>query len=236
MAMLSLKNISAGYGGLKVLFDVNLELEQGEVVALVGSNGAGKTTLLRAVSGLIPLTSGHISRMGTDITDLPGHQRPELGIAHIPQGRGILGSLTIHDNLMLGGYTPGSRKKRIENVEKAYELYPVLKERKNKLAGTLSGGQQQMLAIARALIMEPKLLILDEPSLGLAPLVVEGVFEIIQGLKAQKTSMLLIEQNLLQALNVADRGYVMETGHITISGTSDELRENPDVQKAYLGI
>jgi len=236
MAMLSLKNISTGYGGLKVLFDVNLELEQGEVVALVGSNGAGKTTLLRAVSGLIPLTSGHISWMGTDITDMPGYKRPELGIAHIPQGRGILGSLTIHDNLMLGGYTPGSRKKRIENIEKAYELYPVLKERKNKLAGTLSGGQQQMLAIARALIMEPKLLILDEPSLGLAPLVVEGVFEIIQGLKAQKTSMLIIEQNLLQALNAADRGYVMETGHITISGTSDELRENPDVQKAYLGI
>jgi len=167
---------------------------------------------------------------------MPGYKRPELGIAHIPQGRGILGSLTIHDNLMLGGYTPGSRKKRIENIEKAYELYPVLKERKNKLAGTLSGGQQQMLAIARALIMEPKLLILDEPSLGLAPLVVEGVFEIIQGLKAQKTSMLIIEQNLLQALNAADRGYVMETGHITISGTSDELRENPDVQKAYLGI
>ncbi len=234
--MLELRAVCAGYGDLKVLFSVDLDLKEGEAVALVGSNGAGKTTLLRVISGLIPLTSGHITWMGQDISHMPAHKRPQLGIAHIPQGRGILGSLTVHDNLMLGGYTPQSRKKRLGNIEKAYELYPVLKERKNKLAGSLSGGQQQMLAIARALIMEPKLLILDEPSLGLAPLVVEGVFDMIRSLKEQNTSLLIIEQNLLQALSVADRGYVMETGHITITGASGQLRENPQVQKAYLGI
>lgn len=234
--MLELKSVSAGYSGLKVLFSVNLNLDEGEAVALVGSNGAGKTTLLRVISGLVPLTSGQITWMGKDISQMPAHKRPELGIAHIPQGRGILGTLTVHDNLMLGGYTPQSRKKRLQNIEKSYELYPVLKERKNKLAGSLSGGQQQMLAIARALIMEPKLLILDEPSLGLAPLVVEGVFDIIRNLKEQNTSLLIIEQNLIQALSVANRGYVMEAGHITITGSSQELRENPQVQKAYLGI
>lgn len=234
--MLELKSVSAGYSGLKVLFSINLNLDEGEAVALVGSNGAGKTTLLRVISGLVPLTSGQITWMGKDISQMPAHKRPELGIAHIPQGRGILGTLTVHDNLMLGGYTPKSRKRRLENIEKAYELYPVLKERKNKLAGSLSGGQQQMLAIARALIMEPKLLILDEPSLGLAPLVVEGVFDIIRNLKEQNTSLLIIEQNLIQALSVANRGYVMEAGHITITGSSQELRENPQVQKAYLGI
>lgn len=236
MEMLELKSVSAGYSGLKVLFSVNLNLDEGEAVALVGSNGAGKTTLLRVISGLVPLTSGQITWMGKDISQMPAHKRPELGIAHIPQGRGILGTLTVHDNLMLGGYTPQSRKKRLQNIEKSYELYPVLKERKNKLAGSLSGGQQQMLAIARALIMEPKLLILDEPSLGLAPLVVEGVFDIIRNLKEQNTSLLIIEQNLIQALSVANRGYVMEAGHITITGSSQELRENPQVQKAYLGI
>ena len=234
--MLELKSVSAGYSGLKVLFSINLNLDEGEAVALVGSNGAGKTTLLRVISGLVPLTSGQITWMGKDISQMPAHKRPELGVAHIPQGRGILGTLTVHDNLMLGGYTPQSRKKRLQNIEKSYELYPVLKERKNKLAGSLSGGQQQMLAIARALIMEPKLLILDEPSLGLAPLVVEGVFDIIRNLKKQNTSLLIIEQNLIQALSVANRGYVMEAGHITITGSSQELRENPQVQKAYLGI
>jgi len=234
--MLDLDNVSAGYKELQVLFGITLHVDEGEAVALLGSNGAGKTTLLRAVSGLLPLYEGSVSWFVRDITRLPSHERTNLGIAHIPQGRGILATLTVYDNLMLGGYIPGMRKKRPENMEKVLELYPVLKDRLKQPAGTLSGGQQQMLAIARALMMEPKLLILDEPSLGLAPVVVEAVYEIIATLKKQKASMLLIEQNLLQALGVADRGYVMETGKVVIEGTSQQLLNNQHVKKAYLGI
>lgn len=234
--MLSLNSVCAGYGELKVLFDVSLHLEEGEAVALVGSNGAGKTTVLRTISGLTPVTGGSITWFGRDITHQPGFQRPGLGIAHIPQGRGILGTLTVHDNLLLGGFNAKDKGARQKNISKAYDLYPILKERKDQLAGTLSGGQQQMLAIARALISDPKLLILDEPSLGLAPVVIEGVMSMLKELKARETSMLIIEQNLVQALNVADRGYVMETGRVIIEGSSASLRENPQVQKAYLGI
>jgi branched-chain amino acid transport system ATP-binding protein len=235
--MLRLNNICAGYGDLKVLFDVSISLEEGETVALVGSNGAGKTTVLRTISGLTPTTSGSIMWFNKDVTHMPAFLRPSaLGIAHIPQGRGILSTITVNDNLLLGGVNLKDKHKRQKNIDKAYDLYPMLKERKNHLAGTLSGGQQQMLAIARAIISEPKLLILDEPSLGLAPVVIENVFDMLKVLKAHKTSMLIIEQNLVRTLNVADRGYVMETGRITIEGSSKELMENPKVQKAYLGI
>lgn len=234
--LLQIEQVSAGYGDLKALFDVSLEVDEGECVTIVGSNGAGKTTLLRAVSGTIPLTSGRILWKGDDITAMPAHQRPELGIAHIPQGRGILNTMSIYDNLMLGGYCKRTRQKRKELMEEVLELFPVLKGRLKHLAGSLSGGQQQMVAIARALMLEPTLLVLDEPSLGLAPIVVEEVFEIIERVKEQRCSILLIEQNLVQALGVAERGYVLETGRVALHGPSGELLVNEDVKKAYLGI
>ena len=235
--LLKIDQVSCGYGDLKVLFGISLDVNQGECVALVGSNGAGKTTLLRTVSGTIPLTGGKVFWNDQDITNMPAHQRPELGIAHIPQGRGILTTLSIYDNLLLGAYCKRTRAKRDDLVAKVLDMFPILKERLNHLAGTLSGGQQQMLAIARALMLEPSLLVLDEPSLGLAPIVVDNVFEIIDKVKEESdTSILLIEQNLIQALNVADRGYVLETGKIVIEGPADELLDNQDVKKAYLGI
>ncbi len=235
--MLNVSNVHAGYGDLKVLFDVSIDLQDGEVVSLVGSNGAGKTTLLRAISGLIPVTSGEITWYDKSMTKMPAYKIPELGIAHIPQGRGILSTLSIRDNLLLGGYIKSARAMREERMEYVLGLFPILRKRINLLAGTLSGGQQQMLAIARALMMNPKLLILDEPSLGLAPIIVDEVFNIIKRVsKEEGVSILLIEQNLLQALSASDRGYVLETGQIVMSGSSDELFANKDIKKAYLGI
>lgn len=235
-SLLKLSNIHAGYGELKVLFDVNLDVYEGEAVALVGSNGAGKTTLLQSVSGLVPLTSGKIEWQGRDITNVPGYDRANLGIAHVLQGRGILGNLSIKDNLIMGSYNKHSRKKRDELMPKALDMFPVLKNRLSCMAGTLSGGQQQMLAIARALMMDPVLLILDEPSLGLAPIIVDEVFAVLKGVKDSGTAILIIEQNLVKALNMADRGYVMETGEIKIEGPSQEILNNPEVRAAYLGI
>lgn len=234
--MLKIKNLCAGYGDLKVLYDISIDVNNGEVVSLVGSNGAGKTTLLKVLSGLLPVSSGEISWFNQNITNLPPYKRPELGIAHIPQGRGILGTLTVKENLMMGAFIKSAKAKRSENIEKIYNLFPILKDRQNQIAGTLSGGQQQMLAIGRALMLEPKLLILDEPSLGLAPIVVDEVFEIINDIKKKDVSILLIEQNLIKALFIADRGYVIETGKIVLEGSSGELLNNKEVKKAYLGI
>lgn len=234
--MLKLDKICAGYGDLRVLFDIDLDMQEGEVVALVGSNGAGKTSILRTISGEIKPWSGALTWFGEDLAARQTYERAEMGIAHIPQGRGILGSLTIHDNLILGSYSKRTKDRRQELIEKVYEIFPILKEREKHPAGTLSGGQQQMLAIGRAMMMNPQLLILDEPSLGLAPIVVEEVFRILKRLKEAGTSMLIIEQNLVKALQIADRGYVMETGKITLAGESQELLNNPDVRKAYLGI
>ena len=236
MSMLKLEKVCAGYGDLKILFDIDLHVDEGEVVALVGSNGAGKTTILRTISGEVKITSGNITWFSEDLASKPQWMRAEMGIAHIPQGRGILASLSIKDNLILGSYTKRTKSKRQELLKKVYEIFPILKERENQLAGTLSGGQQQMLAIGRAMMMEPKLLILDEPSLGLAPIVVEEVFRILQELKARGTSMLIIEQNLVKALQIADRGYVLETGKITYTGNSKDILNNPEVRRAYLGI
>lgn len=236
MQMFNLVKVCAGYGDLKILFDVDLSVNEGEVVALVGSNGAGKTTILRTISGEVKIKSGSISWYGDRLDMKTAYARAEVGIAHIPQGRGILGGLSIKDNLILGSYTKRVKAKRNDNLEKVYNTFPILKERENHLANTLSGGQQQMLAIGRAMMMEPKLLILDEPSLGLAPIVVEEVFNILANIKAQGTSMLIIEQNLVKALQIADRGYVLETGKIMLAGDSKELLNNPEVRKAYLGI
>lgn len=234
--MLKLDKICAGYGDLRVLFDIGLEVNEGEVVALVGSNGAGKTSILRAISGEIKPKSGRLTWFDEDLTLKQTYDRAEMGIAHIPQGRGILASLTIYDNLVLGSYTKRTKARRNELIEKIYEIFPILKEREKHPAGTLSGGQQQMLAIGRAMMMDPQLLILDEPSLGLAPIVVDEVFRILNRLKETGTSMLIIEQNLVKALQIADRGYVLETGKIMLAGESHELLNNPDVRKAYLGI
>lgn len=236
MQMLKLDQVCAGYGDLRILFDISLSVDEGEVVALVGSNGAGKTSILRTISGEVKVRSGSLLWYGQDLSSKHTYDRAEMGISHIPQGRGILGSLSIKDNLILGSYTKRTKAKRNELLEKVYETFPILKEREKHPAGTLSGGQQQMLAIGRAMMMNPQLLILDEPSLGLAPIVVDEVFRILDRLKSQGTSMLIIEQNLVKALQIADRGYVLETGKITLAGDSKDLLSNPDVRKAYLGI
>jgi len=234
--MLKIEGLNTGYDDLKVLFDLSLEINEGELVALVGSNGAGKTTLLRVISGTIPIASGSVTWFGGDLLNVPAYKRAELGIAHIPQGRGILATLSVRDNLIMGTYTKRSKPRRAELLDKALATFPILKERLNLPAGTLSGGQQQMLAIGRAMMMDPKLLILDEPSLGLAPIVVDEVFRILSAFKQSGVSMLLIEQNLVKALSLADRGYVLETGQIALQGLSQEILENPDVRKAYLGV
>ena len=234
--MLQIDGICAGYGDLKVLFDVSLQVETGECVALVGSNGVGKTTLLNVIGGHVPATAGRIRWNNVELLEKRTLDRAELGIAHITQGRGILGTMSVYDNLLLGGYCKRSKPRRMENMEKTFEIFPKLKERIKQIAGSLSGGEQQMLAIARALIMEPKLLMLDEPSLGLAPIVVEEVFRQIRKIRDTGVSILIIEQNLMAALSVAQRGYVMEQGRITLTGSSEELRGNQQIKKAYLGI
>lgn len=234
--MLEIKRVNAGYGDLEVLYDISMEVKEGEVVSLVGSNGAGKTTLLRIISGLKSISSGEVLWYGKDIVNQPAYERPTIGIAHIPQGRGVLATLSVKENLMMGAYVKSAKPKRKEKMEEIYGLFPILKDRMNQVAGTLSGGQQQMLAIGRALMMEPKLLILDEPSLGLAPIVVDEVFEIIKNIRTKGVSILIIEQNLLQSLSISDRGYVLETGRIVIKGPAQDLLKNPDIKKAYLGI
>ena len=234
--MLKVDHVSAGYGDLKVLYDVSLEVNRGEVVALVGANGAGKTTLLHIVSGFVPVTSGAVTFLGQDLLKAKPHERAELGIAHIPQGRGILTTLTVEENLIMGAYTKRSRSHQRKNMKKAYEMFPILHERRAQAAGSLSGGEQQMLAISRALMMEPNLIIMDEPSLGLAPIVTKMVFEIIDNLARQGNSILLIEQNLIQTLKVATRGYVIETGEIKTQGTGEALLNDPQIRAMYLGV
>lgn len=234
--MLEIGNLTTGYGDMKVLDGVSLTVGDGEAVALVGSNGAGKTTLLRAISGIIPVWSGSIAYDGQEITKMPAYQRPGLGIAHIPQGRGILSQLSVRDNLLLGGYLPAARPQRAEMLEKVYALFPILKTKAKDPGGSLSGGQRQMLAIGRALMGRPKLLILDEPSLGLAPIMVASAFQIIKDVLAQGVSLLLIEQNLVEALAVTSRAYVLETGRVVTEGRSDTLADDEHVRVAYLGI
>ena len=206
------------------------------VTIVTGFLGAGKTTLLRTISGEVIPTSGSINWMGQELTEMPENKRAINGIAHIPQGRGILASLSIKDNLLLGTYTKRTKPRRGELLEKVLQMFPILKERLNFPAGSLSGGQQQMLAIARAMMMAPKLLILDEPSLGLAPVVVDDVYRTLDIMKREGSSMLVIEQNLTKALSISDRGYVLETGHMQMTGPSRELLNNKDIQSAYLGI
>ena len=236
MKMLELSQVCAGYGDLRVLFDINMYINKGEVVAVVGSNGAGKTTVLRTISGEIKIRSGGIKWFDQDLAAMPAYARAGMGISHIPQGRGIFGSLSVTDNLILGSYTKRTKPKREELLKMVFEIFPILWERRNLHAETLSGGQQQMLAIGRAMMMDPELLILDEPSLGLAPIVVDEVFRILSGLKNQGKSMFIIEQNLVKALQIADRGYVLETGQVVLADKSEALLNNAEVRKAYLGV
>jgi branched-chain amino acid transport system ATP-binding protein len=234
--MLSVEGVQAGYGDLEVLHGLSLAVGDRETVALLGANGAGKTTLLRVISRLHPPLGGRVVWDGTDLLALPPHRLAALGIAHVPDGRGILRTLTVRENLELGGYLPQVRAHRRDRLEEMLTMFPILHERTRQQAGTLSGGEQQMLAVARALMLRPRLLILDEPSLGLAPKVAGQIFEVISRIVERGTAVLLVEQNLHQALAIADRGYVLETGRIALSGTSADLLGNAKVRSAYLGL
>ena len=234
--MLQIDGIEAFYGRVRALAHVSLRVGAGEVVALIGSNGAGKTTTLRTISGLVHAARGRISFAGRDITAVPAAKRVELGIGHVPEGRRLFSRMSVQDNLTLGAYTRNDRLEIEKDRQRVFELFPRLKERQTQVAGTLSGGEQQMLAIGRAMMTRPKVLMMDEPSLGLAPILVETIFRIIEEINQQGIPILLVEQNAHQALRVADRAYVLETGSIVKEGTGRELLESEDVAKAYLGM
>jgi branched-chain amino acid transport system ATP-binding protein len=237
--MLSIQNLHAAYGKVEVLHGISLEVAKGSVVTLIGSNGAGKTTTMRAISGMIKPKSGQITLSGADIGGLPSHRIARAGLAHSPEGRRVFASMSVLDNLLLGAfprYTGARPRGDIRrDLDKALELFPRLKERQHQLAGTLSGGEQQMLAMARAVMLNPEVILLDEPSMGLAPILVDEVFRIIVRLKQQGVTMLLVEQFAAAALNVADYGYVMENGRISLHGPAISLKNDPAVQAAYLG-
>jgi branched-chain amino acid transport system ATP-binding protein len=236
VAVLELDGIEAFYGRVRALSGITLSVDTGEVVALIGSNGAGKTTTLRTISGLISPPRGRITFDGQDITGLPAAQRVERGIVHVPEGRRLFTRMTVQDNLTLGAYTRHDSQVIQQDREQVFELFPRLRERQTQIAGTLSGGEQQMLAIGRALMSRPKVLMMDEPSLGLAPILVETIFQIIAEINQQGTPILLVEQNAHKALGVAHRAYVLETGVIVKEGTGRELLESEDVARAYLGM
>jgi len=236
--MLRLRNLDAGYAALTVLRRVSLHVNPGEIVTIVGANGAGKTTLLKTIVGLIRARAGEIAFDGTEATGLPTDRIVALGCSLVPEGRQVFAPMEVKENLLLGAHVQFGRGKRHEvaqDLERVYGLFPILKKRERQLAGTLSGGEQQMLAIGRALMARPRLMMLDEPSMGLAPLVVKDIFGIIQRIRAEGTTVLLVEQNARSALKIANRGYVLETGRIVLQGTAEELLANRDVQRAYLG-
>jgi branched-chain amino acid transport system ATP-binding protein len=230
------KDIDVFYGDAQALYGLSLQVREGEVVTLVGANGAGKTTTLRAISGLRPVARGDISFEGRSLLGVPAHRRAELGIALVPEGRELWPQLTVRENLELGAYGKAARGHLSESLERVYELFPVVKERSRQVAGSMSGGEQQMVAIARALMTRPRLLMFDEPSLGLAPVVVSQVFDTIRRLHGEGLTILLVEQNLKKALEMADRGYVVETGSISIEGAAADLLADPTIRSAYLGV
>lgn len=233
--MLTVEGLRSRYGRIEVLHGIDLHVDSGEIVTVVGANGAGKTTLLRCLSGVQPLSSGTITFRGEPLHLVPAYQRLARGLAHSPEGRQIFTNLTVEENLRLGAFL--YTDERVEkDMDDAFQMFPILKEKRNLVAGGLSGGQQQMLAMARALMGRPFCLLLDEPSMGLAPIVVQQIFEVISGLKALGVTVLLVEQNAFGALKIADRGYVMETGRITMQGPSEELISNPRIREAYLGL
>ena len=234
--MLRLTSVDAGYSGFQALFGISVEIEAGETVAVIGPNGAGKTTLMRVISGLIRPISGAIALEGTDLVRTPAHRILELGIAHVPENRRLFPSMTVEDNLRMGAYIRPARARFAERLAYVYELFPRLRERRRQLAGTMSGGEQQMCAIGRALMSGPKLLLLDEPSAGLAPVIVQQVFALVQRIRASGLTVLIVEQNVRQVLQVVDRAYLLEAGTIRSSGSADELLRSEAVSAAYFGL
>ena len=234
--MLRLENVSAGYASFQALFGVSLEVRAGESVAVIGPNGAGKTTLLRAISKLIDTRGGELMMEGRRYNDIPAHEVIALGIAHVPEGRRLFPRLSVEENLKMGAFLPAVRAKFAQRLEFVYSLFPRMQERRAQLAGTLSGGEQQMCAIGRALMSGPKLLLLDEPSAGLAPLIVQSIFEVIRKMGAEGYTVLIVEQNIQQVLKVVDRAYLLETGRIRQSGAAADLLASEELRKAYLGV
>ena len=235
MALLEVKNLEVFYGVICALKGIRFEVNEGEIVSLIGANGAGKTTMMQSVVGIIPKRNGSVYFNGQDITKTPCHKIVQLGMTQVPEGRRIFQELSVYENLMMGAYTVKNQQQFKADLESIYERFPRLAERRNQIAGTLSGGEQQMLSMSRALMIRPKLLMLDEPSMGLAPILVDQVFSIIKELNQSGTTILLVEQNANKALEISDRAYVLETGSITLSGTGAELARSDEVRKAYLG-
>ena len=233
--MLTLSSVTAGYGSVPAVRDLSIAVGEGEAVGLLGANGAGKSTTLRAISGLVRASAGTITFRGKNINSLPPYKIAELGIAHVPEGRQVFPELTVKENLEIGAYVPSAKAERSRTLDLVFSIFPVLAERRKQLAGTMSGGEQQMLAVGRGLMMKPRLLMLDEPSLGLAPVVTDATFAKIQEIHAMGTAILLVEQNVARALALVQRAYVLESGKVTLHGTSGELTRNKQVQAAYLG-
>ena len=235
MAMLEIKDLKVSYGMIQAIKGISFEVNKGEVISLIGANGAGKTTILHTITGLLNADSGSVTYEGKDITRMPGHKIVSMGIAHVPEGRRVFANMTVLQNLKLGAYTRKDKAEIAETLEMVYTRFPRLKERKNQLAGTLSGGEQQMLAMGRALMSHPQIILMDEPSMGLSPIFVNEIFDIIEEVSKSGTTVLLVEQNAKKALSIADRAYVLETGKITLSGSGKELLESDSIKKAYLG-
>ncbi|MGN1111219.1 MAG: ABC transporter ATP-binding protein [Oscillospiraceae bacterium] len=235
MSMLEIENLEVYYGAINAIKGISFSVEQGEIIALIGANGAGKTTTLHTITGLVPAKHGSVKLNGTDITKIPAHKIVSMGMAHVPEGRRVFAQLTVYENLMLGAYTRKDKAEIAETLERVYERFPRLKERRKQTAGTLSGGEQQMLAMGRALMSKPSIILMDEPSMGLSPLYVSEIFDIITEINKSGTTVLLVEQNAKKALSIANRAYVLETGTIALSGNAKELMDNEQVKKAYLG-
>jgi branched-chain amino acid transport system ATP-binding protein len=234
--MLTLTAVSAGYGSFQALFGVSLEVPQGQAVGVIGPNGAGKTTLMRVISGLVPMREGAMTLEGVSIGGLAAHHIVEQGIAHVPENRRLFARLSVEENLRIGAFIPQARKRFAERLDWVYNLFPRLKDRREQLAGTLSGGEQQMCAIGRALMSKPKLLLMDEPSAGLAPLIVQQVFDLVHRIRAEGLTVLIVEQNVQQVLEVVDRAYLLEVGSIKLVGTAAELKDNIFIRKSYMGL
>ena len=235
MSLLEIKDLEVYYGAINAIKGISFSVEQGEIIALIGANGAGKTTTLHTISGLIPAKNGSVLFNGKELTKTPAHKIVSMGMAHVPEGRRVFAQLSVYENLTLGAYTRKDKTEINESLERVYDRFPRLKERRTQLAGTLSGGEQQMLAMGRALMSKPTIVLMDEPSMGLSPLYVNEIFDIIQEINKSGTTVLLVEQNAKKALSIANRAYVLETGTISLSGDAHELMDNDEVKKAYLG-
>ena len=235
MAMLEIKDLEVYYGVIQAIKGISFEVNKGEVIALIGANGAGKTTILHTITGLLSPKKGSVMYEGTDITKIPAHKIVSLGMAHVPEGRRVFADLSVYENLKMGAYTRKDKNEVEETLERVYERFPRLKERKNQMAGTLSGGEQQMLAMGRALMSKPKIILMDEPSMGLSPILVNEIFDILQEVSKSGTTVLLVEQNAKKALSIADRAYVLETGKIVLEGKAEDLLNDDSIKKAYLG-